>query len=107
MSEETKTQEFTRVKVDKHGRSMYRANGNKNTTIRFGASFFTGEPPTSITLSAPNIATQLTKDQRKAAVAAVPKEVAKAARKAAKEARDAVIAAALKAAPASDAPAVE
>jgi len=87
---------LTRVKVDKHGRSMYRIEGNKLTTVRFGASFFSADPPAEIEINAEGMAKAQTKEQRKAAAAAVPKDVAKAARKAAKDARDAVIAAALK-----------
>jgi hypothetical protein len=90
------TKELQRVKIDRHGRSMFRAGGNKLTTVRFGASFFGSEVPETITISAEGMATQLTRAERKAATEAVPKEVAKAARKAAKEARDAVIAQALK-----------
>ena len=92
---EVMTRELQRVKVDRFGRSMFRVDGNKLTTVRFGASFFGAEVPETITVSAQGIATQLTRAQRKEAQSAIPKEVAKAARKAAKEARDAVIKAAL------------
>jgi hypothetical protein len=89
------TKELQRHKIDRHGRSQFRADGNKLTTVRFGASFFGGDVPEKISISAEGIATTLTRAERKEAAAAVPKEVARAARKAAKEARDAVIKAAL------------
>lgn len=71
----TKTVDLSLFKVDRHGRSMYRANGNKNTTVRFGASFFAGKPADSIQIISTGVATQvgpkqkLTKEER----AALPK----------------------------------
>lgn len=67
--------ELTLFKVDKHGRSMYRVNGNKNTTTRFGASFFKAAPPQTIAIESEDMATvsgpkaKLSKEER----AALPK----------------------------------
>lgn len=66
---------FQLFKVDKHGRSMYRLNGNKNTTVRLGASIFEGAPPATIEFDAEGMAKvseprkRLTKEER----AALPK----------------------------------
>ena len=78
---------FSLVKVDKHGRSQYRLDGNKNTTIRFGASIFAGAPPATIEVTADNFAAvkepkkKLTKEER----AALPKPTAAEKAKQAKE----------------------
>lgn len=68
-----------KFKVDKHGRSMFRNEGNKNTTVRFGASFFTTIPD-EIEINADGIATvsapkvKLTKEERAALPKPTPSE---------------------------------
>jgi hypothetical protein len=63
---------LTRTKIDKWGRSQYRLKNSNATTVRFGASFFNGKPPDSVTIGAVNIAThvgekkKLTAEERKA-----------------------------------------
>lgn len=89
---------FQLFKIDKHGRSMYRRDGNSNTTLRCGASQFAGTPPDEIEFDAVNLAptggVKLTKEERKAQRDAIPADVRKAARAAAKEAAAKILAAA-------------
>lgn len=62
-------------KVDQHGRSQYRLGTSNKTTVRFGSSFFNGEPPKTIQVVADGIAepaapkAKLTAEER----AALPK----------------------------------
>ena len=63
---------YTKVKVDRHGRSMYRIGNSPDTTVRFGASAFAGAPPENIELTADGLNTgkvakvKLTAEERKA-----------------------------------------
>lgn len=90
---------LSRTKIDRWGRSQYRLNGSNYTTVRFGASFFTGDPPETIGIVGPMSAAAGTSGKKaRETMKNIPKHVQKAARKAARDARAAVIAAAMAAA---------
>jgi hypothetical protein len=98
---------FTRVKLDAKGRAQYRLDGHRDSTVRVGGKFFTGEAPDMIEISGEGVSTfagkakkvTLTKEER----AALPKPTL-AQRAAAAQARAAKLTAAAAAAAAASAP---